>query len=179
MPSTDTLAEAFLWEERRQVRKTACVSLHGNVFQVDPALVGRRVELVFDPFDMTTIEVRYRGVPHGLAIPHKITRHSHPKARPETTDTEPAKSTGINYLGILAATDQNNTGEHINFHALARHDTAAGPQETQPAATTPTDPDTAVENELAGLATDQVPGQLDLTDLLPDTLQQTDTGQVA
>jgi putative transposase len=181
MPSTDALREAFLWEERRQVRKTACVSLHGNVFQVDTALVGRRVELVFDPFDMTTIEVRYRGAPHGLAIPYRITRHSHPKARPEISEPEPPKSTGINYLEIVAATDHDGTGEHINFHALARRDDdiAAGPAETRPAATTPADPDTAVDNEPAAPTTEQVPGQLDLTDLLPDTDAQTGTRQVA
>ena len=46
------LTEAFLWEEHRTVTKTATVSLHGNTYQVDPLLVGRRVELVFDPFDL-------------------------------------------------------------------------------------------------------------------------------
>jgi putative transposase len=34
------------------------VSLHGNAYQVDAELVGRKVELVFDPFDLTTVEVR-------------------------------------------------------------------------------------------------------------------------
>ena len=29
---------------------------------------GRKVELVFDPFDLTRIEVRLAGVPMGLAI---------------------------------------------------------------------------------------------------------------
>ena len=53
LPTPAALAEAFLWEERRSVTKTATVSLHGNTYQVDPALVGRRVELVFDPFDLT------------------------------------------------------------------------------------------------------------------------------
>jgi hypothetical protein len=28
-------AEAFLWEQRRTVTKTATVSLHGNIYQVD------------------------------------------------------------------------------------------------------------------------------------------------
>jgi hypothetical protein len=31
------------------VTKTATVSLHANSYEVDPALVGRKVELVFDP----------------------------------------------------------------------------------------------------------------------------------
>jgi putative transposase len=196
IPTPAALGEAFLWEERRLVTKTACVSLHGNVFQVDTALVGRRVELVFDPFDLTTIEVRYRGTPHGLALPHRITRHSHPKARPEITENPPPAPTGINYLGIVATTHRNDLGGHINYDALTRHDaTAPGPEETLPEATTATDPGTALDKELAGFAalsrelaqragpdaapldTDQIPGQLDLTDLLTDTDQQTSTGQ--
>ena len=84
LPAPETLTEAFLWEAHRRVTKTATVSLHGNTYEVDPALVGRKVELVFDPFDLTRIEVRLAGVPMGLAIPHHISRHSHPKAKPET-----------------------------------------------------------------------------------------------
>jgi len=44
----------------RVVTKTATVSLHANTNRVDPALAGRRVELVFSPFDLETIDVRYR-----------------------------------------------------------------------------------------------------------------------
>jgi hypothetical protein len=47
----------------------------GNSYEVDPTLVGRKVEL-FDPFDLTRIEVRLAGAPMGLAIPHHIGRHS-------------------------------------------------------------------------------------------------------
>jgi putative transposase len=78
LPTPAALAEAFLWEERRSVTKTATVSLHGNTYEVDPTLVGRRVELVFDPFDLSQIEVRHHGAPRGLAIPHHIGRHSDP-----------------------------------------------------------------------------------------------------
>jgi hypothetical protein len=45
-----------------------------NTFQVDAGLVGRKVELVFCPFDMETVEVRYRDNSHGKALPHNITR---------------------------------------------------------------------------------------------------------
>ena len=82
-PTPRQLHEAFLWSERRTVRKTATVSLHGNTYQVDPSLAGRKVELIFDPFDLTSIEVRWQGSPAGQAIPHVIGRHAHPKARPE------------------------------------------------------------------------------------------------
>jgi putative transposase len=65
LPTPAALAEAFLWEAHRTVTKTALVSLQGNTYQVDPLLVGHRVELVFDPFDLTTVQVRVRGVPAG------------------------------------------------------------------------------------------------------------------
>src|SRR5437762_13112574 len=54
MASADALTEAFLWSEWRVVTKTATVSLHGNTYQVEPVLVGRKVELVFSPFDLET-----------------------------------------------------------------------------------------------------------------------------
>ena len=117
LPAPAQLAEAFLWEEHRQVTKTATVSLHGNTYQVDPALVGRRVELVFDPFDLTTIEIRLNGAPKGVAIPHRIGRHAHPKARPETPPPTPAPS-GIDYLHLIDTAHQQHLAEQINYAAL-------------------------------------------------------------
>ncbi len=54
----ELLREAFLWQEQRTVAKTATVSLQGNRYEVDAALVGCRVELYFDPFELERIEVR-------------------------------------------------------------------------------------------------------------------------
>ena len=59
VPGPELLREAFLWAETRTVTKTAMISLHGNHYEVDPALVGRRVQLVFDPFDLEHLEIRY------------------------------------------------------------------------------------------------------------------------
>jgi putative transposase len=95
------LHEAFLWSEHRQVTKTAEVHLHGNRFEVDAALVGRRVELVFDPFDLTDIEVRFEGRGMGKAAPVRIGRQVHPKARPDAVPTP--VPTGIDYLALVAA----------------------------------------------------------------------------
>ena len=68
------LAEAFRWGQWRTVTSTATVSLHGNTYQVDPALAGARVELVFDPFDLSDIAVRHHGRPAGRG---KIERFPH------------------------------------------------------------------------------------------------------
>jgi putative transposase len=117
LPTPEALAEAFLWEERRLVTKTATVSLHGNLYQVDQLLAGHKVELVFDPFDLTNIAVRVAGVPAGTAIPHRIDRHAHPKARPETPAAAPA-ATGIDYARLLEHAHQAELAAQLNYAAL-------------------------------------------------------------
>jgi putative transposase len=127
LPTPAELAEAFLWEERRTVTKTATISLHGNIYQVEATLVGRRVELVFDPFDLIQVEVRHRGAPMGLAIPHRIGRHAHPKARPETP-TAPTKPTGIDYARLIEGAHQAELARGVNYAALtgSNHDHVPG-----------------------------------------------------
>ena len=101
IPTPDRLHEAFLWSETRTVTKTATISLHGNTFEVDAALVGRKVECVFDPFDLTRIEIRYQNRPMGYGIPQVIGRHTrHPMVKPDPTTVKP--STGIDYLNLIA-----------------------------------------------------------------------------
>jgi hypothetical protein len=120
MACADALTEAFLWSQWRVVTKTATVSLHGNTYQVEPALAGRKVELVFSPFNLEVITVRYQDGDYGRAIPHRITRHTHPKARPETPEPVPAPATGIAYLQLVADAhhQQIAADERIGFHAL-------------------------------------------------------------
>jgi len=111
----------------------------GNRYEVDPALAGRRIELVFDPFDLTVIEVRHRGTPFGTAVPFIIGRHAHPRARPEQPGDQPPPATGFSYLGLISAAHDAALGERINYAALAgggdNGDTAnSGGQHAQPPA---------------------------------------------
>ncbi|MFD9044676.1 DDE-type integrase/transposase/recombinase [Streptomyces bottropensis] len=119
VPRPADLAEAFRWSEHRRVAKTATVSLHGNRYQVEPELVGHKVELVFDPFDLTFLRVRLDGKEAGTATPFQINRHSHPKARPEIPAEEPKVTTGIDYLGLVDNAHSNHLGTKINYAALA------------------------------------------------------------
>jgi hypothetical protein len=120
MPAAGALTEAFLWSALRTVTKTATVSLHGNTYQVEAALAGRKVEMVFSPFNLEHIEIRYQNKTYGQALPHYITRHAHPKARPETPETPPVMGTGIDYLAMIADTHHQRVAadETINFDAL-------------------------------------------------------------
>jgi len=94
------LREAFLWAEQRTVTKTATVSLHANTYEVDAALTGRSVTLLFDPFDLDHVHVRHQGQSFGEARAHTIGRHVHPRAAAEPSD-EPPPSTGIDYLAMI------------------------------------------------------------------------------
>ena len=127
MASADALTEAFQWSEQRTVTKTATVSLHGNTYEVQAVLVGCKVELVFSPFDLQHIEVHHRGRRYGRAVPFRITRHAHPKARPETPQDQPVANTGIAYLQLVADAHQQHIAaeERIGFHALYSTPTAS------------------------------------------------------
>ncbi len=118
LPTPALLREAFLWSVQRTVTKTATVSLHANIYEVDPALTGRKVELVFDPFDLTRIEVRYQHRPMGVAVPLVIGRHTHPQAQRELPP--PPIGTGIDYLKLLADKHDAELGGHpIDYASLA------------------------------------------------------------
>jgi putative transposase len=125
VPSPQQLREAFLWSETRTVTKTAMVSLHGKNYEVDPALVGRRIQLVFDPFDLHHLEVRWDGRDFGIALPHQLKVHVHPKATaeaPDTLDGMDATPTGIDYLTLIEAEHRQATRRTINFADLDRED---------------------------------------------------------
>ena len=108
-----------MWSEYRTVTKTATVSLHGNHYEVDAALVGRSCELLFDPFDLTRIEVHFQGRAIGLAVPVAIGRHTHPQVSCEPDP--PAAASGIDYLGLLADRRERDVkgGPGIDYRDLA------------------------------------------------------------
>jgi putative transposase len=109
------LSEAFRWSERRTVSRTGTVGMHGNTYEVDPELAGRRVELVFDPFELSDVEVRVDGRHAGLAVPRKIKRHVHPRAQPPT---QPATPTGIDYLSLIRKRREQELRERIDYRHL-------------------------------------------------------------
>jgi putative transposase len=147
-----------LWAEHRTVTGSATVSLHNNTYQVDPLLCGRKVELVFDPFDLTDIEVRHQQRTFGTAVAFRIGRHAHPKARPEQPDTGPPPPSGIDYLRLLQAAHQHQLATRINYAALAHDVDADGHHHPQPGPADRHDPAGPAQP-----ADSQIPGQLTLT----------------
>jgi len=134
IPPMALVREAFLFSETRTVTKTATVSLFGNDYEVDQALIARRVELVFDPFDLERISVRYHDTDFGLAVPHKIHRHVHPMAKVAPPAGPP---TGIDYLGLIEAQHRGAVGSPIGYAQLGH--ASSTPTESTPTESTPTE----------------------------------------
>jgi putative transposase len=118
VPPPGRLRYAFAWSDVRTVRKTATVELEGNVYSVDPFLTGRKVEVVFDPADMSEVGVYWQGRKAGKGIPQVIGRHAHPKAPPDEDDPRALKLTGIDYLGLVAGSDADAVTGRLRLSAL-------------------------------------------------------------
>jgi len=48
-------------EEDRKVDRTGCFKFNGEVYEAGSAVAGKKVEIRFDPFDGTEIEVWHKG----------------------------------------------------------------------------------------------------------------------
>ena len=65
----DECYDAFLHEETRAVDKAGCFSLNGVTFEAGIAFVRKKVDVRFDPFDLSVVEVWYGGKKHLEARP--------------------------------------------------------------------------------------------------------------
>ena len=115
----DFLREAFLWQEERQVDKTSCFPLLGNVYEVDPSLARKKVTIRYDPYDLGRIKVFFAGQQYPDALPVSLERTRHPRVE---EPPEPVPPTGLNYLELLARKhDQQKKAQvgKLNFDLLS------------------------------------------------------------
>lgn len=110
LPAVDLVREAFRWSVVRRVTKTATVALLSNRYGVDPSLVGKNVELRFDPEDLGVIDVFTDGHRVGSADPFVIGRHVHPAVPQAQPAPDPAEATGIDYLKMITAAEAEAQG---------------------------------------------------------------------
>jgi putative transposase len=101
----ETVRRAFLWREKRKVRRDATLSLQGNRYQVEPHLAGRTLELRFDPFDLSQLELYLDGTRLGLATVIVQNRQRHLAVeRLATEPPDPPKpKSSLDYLAALRA----------------------------------------------------------------------------
>lgn len=80
--SPEELADTFMWEDDRHVTKTGEVCLGGNRYPVPAELVGQRVVVRYDPFDLSEVRIVLRGRLVGSFRPTELVSHTFSKAQP-------------------------------------------------------------------------------------------------
>ena len=129
----ETLHQAFLHRAPRKVAKTATVSFQGNRYQVPAFLRGQTLELRYDPFDLSRLEIWFQGQFLEMAAPEKIVASHHPEVTPDPTPAAPSPDTSLDYLALLRNERQRLIESQlggINFSQLnhdqqeANHDNA-------------------------------------------------------
>jgi hypothetical protein len=99
------LQQAFLHRDQRKVTTTATVSFMGNRYQVPAFLRGQTIELRYDPFDLSRLEIWFQDTFLQLAQPERLQATHHPQVTPDPVPAPPPK-TGLDYLALLRAEHQ-------------------------------------------------------------------------
>lgn len=93
----EVVRELFLVRADRTVnRKSACVAVHKQPFQCDSTLRGQRVQVRYDPNDMTSVIIFRDGNRLQKVFPQKVNETPEPHPEPEGLPPQ-----SVDYLGLL------------------------------------------------------------------------------
>jgi transposase InsO family protein len=96
-----TLRQAFLHRDQRKVTKTATISFLGNRYRVPDYLRGRSIELRYDPFDLSQLELWFQDTFLQQVQPDRLVTPDHPDLKPDPSPAPPPANTGLDYLALL------------------------------------------------------------------------------
>jgi putative transposase len=108
-PHTD-LRRLFFYRSDRLVRRDSTFMLHKHFYEVPAHLAGEKIEVRFDPFDLSQIEIYFQGQEQGWV------RAVDPVVNAQLPDRKAAASpvpepTGINFVELLQQKKQNQEKE--------------------------------------------------------------------
>lgn len=98
-----TLRQAFLHRDQRKVTKTATISFQSNRYRVPDYLRGQTLELRYDPFDLSQLELWFQDIFLQVAQPERLVNPTHPDLELDPTPANPPADTGLDYLALLRA----------------------------------------------------------------------------
>ncbi len=129
----DQLIQAFRWRETRKVRKDGRIELQGNTYQVDASFIGRSIELRFDPFDLSSLELWFDGRRIGQATVTVQNRQRHIQVERLATEPPPAPkpTPSLDYLALLRKEYddlQRKAAGPLQFTKLPKTDPASPPE---------------------------------------------------
>jgi putative transposase len=92
----EILAHAFLHCESRKVDKSGCISFMSQKYEVGLSFIGCKVDVVYDPADITELTIEYEGHPpwkaHRLVIGERAGKRP---AMPEHLGKQPAENSRL------------------------------------------------------------------------------------
>jgi putative transposase len=101
-----TLRQAFLHRDQRKVTKTATISFQGNRYRVPDYLRGQTLELRYDPFDLSQLELWFQDTFLQMAQTDQLVQPIHPEVTPDPRPASPPPDTGLDYLALLRTEHQ-------------------------------------------------------------------------
>jgi transposase InsO family protein len=102
LPRDVDLEELFLEEASRRVAKDGTISLHGKVFEVGPSLIGQRVAVRYDPFDLRKVLILTPGEERLEAFPVDLSGNRRVRRNPPIRPENPAPPAPLESLEELA-----------------------------------------------------------------------------
>jgi transposase InsO family protein len=111
LPDPVRVQEAFLWTEERRVDKTACLTLQGNRYEVDPRLARHKVLLRYDPYDLACVQVWHQDRQYADAVPFELVRERDERIRPAPARPAELGRTGLSYLDLLRDKHEQEAGK--------------------------------------------------------------------
>jgi hypothetical protein len=90
--------ELFLWEETRSVDNSGCFKLNGIEFEAGVEFAHKRVDVRYDPFDLSVVEIWRDGLRIKQAQPLVIGEFIRHSQIPQWTNTR--KPTGSRLLAV-------------------------------------------------------------------------------
>ena len=85
-----TVREAFLWREKREVSSLGAVKIYGNLYEVDEDLLGKTVEIRFNPYDLRRILVYSEGIFRCEARPYQMKNFTDKRVTERQADSQNA-----------------------------------------------------------------------------------------
>jgi putative transposase len=95
-----SLRSAFLFRDTRRVTKTGDIHFQGNRYTAPGFLAGQPIELRYDPFDLSSLEIWFKGQFLAQAQPVHLQTGVQPGLTPEPVPPPPPH-TGLDYLAML------------------------------------------------------------------------------
>jgi putative transposase len=112
-----TVRETFLWREKRNVSSLGAVKIYSNLYEVDEELLGKTVEIRFNPYDLRRILVYCEGLFRCEARPYIMKNFTEPRVAERQTDIKNALDEAMR---AIVEEHQDEIGKHcgLSFASL-------------------------------------------------------------